>query len=204
MSNPSPFPDRQPWPMRWVALIIVVTLGGYTALTLLTRKPGRAHEPYHELKERANTGRLLAAGYQRVELEIHRTAETGAIANHTLPAPGGLPEPLRATLIDAPMLPADVLAVSAAPVADADQPYSVLFRCAVRDDAQQLAAVVLYVQGDGIVIVPHFERLSGGLQSRSREANATATVPGGSLKPGRYRVSLLGSQTSRAWTLDVR
>ena len=54
------------------------------------------------------------------------------------------------------------------------------------------------------MIVADFERLGGGLLARTREGSALLTIPPGSLKPGTYRVTLVGERASRTWTLRVR
>jgi hypothetical protein len=60
------------------------------------------------------------------------------------------------------------------------------------------------VRGTEIAIAPHFEKLSGGLQTRTREDIVLLTVPPGALKPGAYRVTLVGQNASRAWSLKVK
>jgi hypothetical protein len=200
----SPRVDRKPWPMKWVALAIIVMIAGYTFLTLHYRRPGKAYQPYADMKERANTGRLLAAGYRRVVLHAARPTEAVTQPNTALPAPGGLPAELSSTIVSAPLLPTDILEVhAAATVAETDE-YSLQFRCATSDDRRQLSAAELYVKGDEIVITPDFEQLSDGLQVRSREVTVAVSVPAGTLKPGSYRVTLVGENASRAWRLDVK
>ena len=190
--------------MKWIVLAIVVFILGYTYLTLHFRKPGRAYEPYADMKNRANTLRLLSAGYQRIELPVERPAEPTGKANNAYPAPGGLPPALKATIVSLPQLPADVTAVHAPEAVSADDPYEVIFRCVAPDDRQQLGSVELYVKGDEVVLTPDFDRLAGGLQSRTRDTLATVTIPARTLKPGAYRVTLVGDRSARAWQLRVR
>jgi len=190
--------------MRWIVLAIVIAIAGYSFLTLHYRKPGRAYEPYAEMKARANTGRLLAAGYQRIELPVERPATPAAQPNSAFPAPGGLPAELAATVVSPPHLAQAIVAVSAPSVAMADAPYSVEFRCTAPDDAQQLGNVHLYLKRDSLVLAPNFERLPGGLETRTRDVAATITLPAQTLKPGAYDVRLVGQGASRAWRLQVR
>ena len=42
---------RQPWPMKWIVLAIILGIGAYTFLTLHYRKPGRAFQPYAEVAD---------------------------------------------------------------------------------------------------------------------------------------------------------
>ena len=45
--------------------------------------------------------------------------------------------------------------------------------------------------------------ISGDLLARSRDCTALLTLSAGTLKPGEYRVTLIGSQRSLQWTLQV-
>ena len=192
--------------MKWIVLTIVLVVVPYTFLTLRYRKPGPAFRPYQDMEDRANVMRLLAAGYQRITLSAQRPADPlpPAAAAAVTPAAGGLPAGLRSTLVQQPLLPAEIVAVSAAPVSSAKSDYSIQFTCTLPDHKQQLAGAELYVRGEEIVITPDFERLAGGLQARSRENVILLTVPAGSLKPGRYRITIAGQSASRTWTLQVK
>jgi len=191
--------------MKWIVLAIILGIGAYTFLTLHYRKPGRAFQPYADLKDRANTQRLLGAGYQRIALEAELPADPPAPGETapTATAGAGLPAPLRDTLVDSPALPAEIVSVSAAPAANALLGYAIGFRCTLADNKQQLAGAELYVHGDELVVTPEFERLSGGLLARNRDRLIRLTVPAGALKPGSYHVTLVGTHSSRAWTLQV-
>ena len=70
--------------MKWIVLAIVVSLVLYTYLTLHFRKAGPAFRPYADIKDHANTVRLLDAGYQRITVEAELPAD---------PAPAGPPRP---------------------------------------------------------------------------------------------------------------
>lgn len=202
----APPKERRPWPMKWIVVAILLVLVPYTFLTLRYRKPGPAFRPYEDTKNRANTVRLLSAGYQRISLGAIRpaTASAAAAAAPVAPAPGGLPAGLRGALVEPPRLPAEILHVAAAPSASRTSAYPIHFTCALPDNKQQLAGAELYVRGEEVVITPDFEKLAGSLLSRSRESAVLLTLPPGALKPGRYRVTLVGTQSSRAWTLTVR
>ncbi len=72
------------------------------------------------------------------------------------------------------------------------------------DNKRQLSGAHLYEREGEIVIVADFERLDGGLLARTREDSALLTVPPGALRPGAYRVIVVGERASREWTLRVR
>jgi hypothetical protein len=177
----------------------------YTFLTLRYRKSERLFRPYQDIRDRANVHRLLDAGYQRVSLEADLPADPVATDSsaRTTVAIAGLPSGLRETLVVQPQLPAEILSVSAAPSVNALFAYPIGVKCTLPDNKQQLAGAELYVHGGELIVTPDFERLSGGLLARNRERLIRLTVPAGTLKPGSYHITLIGTQGSRSWTLQV-
>jgi hypothetical protein len=202
---PAPPKDRKPWPMKWIVLAIVLFIPLYTYLTLHFRRPGPAFRPYQDMRDRADVIRLLKAGYQRVAIEARRPADAlpGAGAP-TLPAPGGLPAELRRTLIESPLLPMEIDSVSAPTSAVSGIDYQIGLTYTLPDNKHQLSGAHLYEREGELVIIADFERLDGTLLTRSRDGSALLTVPPGSLRPGTYRVLLVGERASRSWTLNVR
>ncbi|HVU32126.1 MAG TPA: hypothetical protein VHE61_01740 [Opitutaceae bacterium] len=190
--------------MKWVVVAIVVFIAGYTYLTLHFRKPGPDYRPYEDMRNRANTLRLLSAGYQRIELPAERPLDSGGAHDNTFPAPGGVPGDLNKTIVTRPLLPAEILGARAAASGTSSEPYSILFRCVVPDDQRQLAGAEMYIRRNELVITPDFEILARGLQTRSRNLLVLLTVPPHTLKSGSYRVLLVGDHASRAWTVTIR
>ena len=157
------------------------------------------------MRDRADVVRLLRAGYQRVAIEALRPAELiPQAAFATSPAPGGLPEELRKTLVESPLLPLEIESVSATPTAVSAIEYPIGMTYTLPDNKRQLSGAHLYEREGEIVIVADFERLDGGLLARTREDSALLTVPPGALRPGAYRVIVVGERASREWTLRVR
>ena len=192
--------------MKWIALAILLVIVPYTFLTLHYRKPGPAFEPYADMKNRANTIRLLSAGFQRITLTAQRPADatrpgSGATISAAL---GGVPEALKSALVDEPILPNEITSVIAAASTAATAAGSFQFTCTLPDQKVQLSGAQLYVREGEIFIVPEFEKISGGLLARSRESVVLITVPAGALKPGAYRITLLGAHLSKAWALTVK
>lgn len=192
--------------MKWIVLAIVLAVVPYTIVTLHYRKPTPAFRPYEDMKNRANVARLLAAGYQRIPLTVQRPADgaraVGGAAVTT--APGGVPADLRSTLVEPPLLPEEITSVSAAPSANTLQSYAVQFTCVLPTDKQHLGGAELYVRNDDLVLVPTFERVDGGLLTRTRQTVVLVTIPAGALKAGHYTFTLVGEAASRAWPLEVR
>jgi hypothetical protein len=199
-------PPPKPWPMKWIVIAILLFIPTYTYLTLRFRRSGPAYEPYAEARDRATVGRLLAAGYRCLTLAATRPTE----ALH-LPvpapieaAPGGLPADLAVALVAAPRPPVSVTHVTAAREASATLPYIVDFTARLPDEKEELLDAQIYVRKDGIVLVPNFERVAGGLLVRSPETEVRLTVPAGVLAPGRYVVTLVATRESRTWALSVK
>jgi hypothetical protein len=192
--------------MKWVALVIVLIIGPYTFVRWHYRKPQAAFEPYQDIKDQANTTRLLSAGFQRVTLSVDRPADpspeipAAAITSAT----GGLPSALSSTLIDQPALPTEIRSVNAAGETNTLFSYVIEFTCGLTDNKQQLGDVYLYSREGKLYIVPAIEPLTGELLARNREGLFRVTVPAGILKPGSYDVMLIGERSSKAWTLLVK
>ena len=191
--------------MKWVALVIVVSLAGYTYVTLSYRKTNPAFRPYQDTKDRAGVMRLLSAGFQRVVLPAQRPADPAALpGGATVSAgPGGLPAELLSSLLDNPLLPETIDQVTASPRISAVLAYPIHFTCSLADQKRQLAGAELYIRDGAITIVPTFERLDGDLIARSRDNVVLVTIPAGTLKPGSFVATLVGERTSRTWTVQV-
>jgi hypothetical protein len=191
--------------MKWIVLAIALFIPVYTYLTLHFRRPGPSFQPYQDMRDRADVIRLLKAGYQRVAIDASRPAEPIAMTGgSTAPAPGGIPEELKKTLIESPLLPLEVRSASAAASASGSIDYPIALTYTISDNKRQLSGAHLYERPGEIVIIADFEHLSGQLMARDRDGQALLDVPPGSLKPGSYHVTLVGERASREWNLTVR
>jgi hypothetical protein len=195
-------PQRKPWPMKWIALAIVIFIAGYTYVRLHFAKRGPGFEPYRDIKERQV---LQKAGYQRYPVDVVRPADPRAASPGAgvSAAPGGLPADLLAHLPAAPRLATAIGGVEAAGSVDRLAEYRVQFACIQKDPRQQVAGAELYLKGGEVLLAPEFEPLSGPLVSRVREATLVLTIPPGTLPAGRFRVTLVGQESSKAWSLLV-
>jgi len=202
--------NRTPWQMKWIVLAIILFIVPYTYLTLAYRRPGPAYEPYAEAKDRANTTRLLDAGWQRIDTRIDRPADAqqwrntiDATAKITVTVPG-VPAALGDTLVEPPLLPPAYSDITASGVAGGLLPYPILFTCTLPDIRKQLTGVLLYVKPGSLVVVPQYESIQGDLTARAPESPVLVKVPAGTLKTGRYVVTLAASGRSQQWPLDVK
>lgn len=190
--------------MIWIVLTIVVFVGAYTFISLRYRKPGRAYQPAEDTKNRVNTSRLLSAGYQRVHLSTRLPTSAGSATNTAEVAPGGLPDDLRTALISPLQLPVDVVSGHGASTTTSNEPYELLFRCVGADDSRAVAGAELYVKGNILLVAPQLEKLGRGLHSRTRDHLVQATIPPSSLKPGNYRLLVVGERLSQTWNVQVK
>ncbi len=197
---------RNPWPMRWIVLAMILFIVPYTYLTLHFRKPGLGYEPYKDAREKTN---LARAGFRRVSLSAAQAASGRTIDENAPPAPvsgssGGLPGELRASLIEPPLLPAAIGAVSAPAALDASRLYPVRFVCRASDLGQVLSGARLYIRGGEAYLITDFERLTDGLSARTDVETVEIDIPPGTFDPGKYRFTLVGQGGSRSWNLQVR
>lgn len=192
--------------MKWIVLAILLCIIPYTYVTLRYRRTDPAFRPYEDMKNRANVMRLLNAGYRRLPLPAEVPADplkdqsSAAIQN----LPGGLPTELKSTLAEPPALPVDITRVVAPPASRSDHAYSFRLACTLPDEKRLLAGADLYLKGNQLVVTPDYEKISGGLMTRTRDNVIQLTVPAGTLKPGKYEVLIVGQKSSRGWTLEVR
>lgn len=193
--------------MKWIALAILLIIGPYTFLRWHYRKPGPAFEPYHDLKDQANTQRLHSAGFHRITLDAEHPADASrqpAISTTTAAVPSGLPSTLASSLVETPVLPSDILWVNAAPETNTLFTYTIDFTCRTPDNKQQVSAAHLYSLEGEMFVIAQFEPLSGELRSRHRDTPVRLTVPAGRLHPGTYHVTIVGEHSSKAWSLLVK
>lgn len=197
---------RKPWPMRWIVLAVIVFIVPYTYLNLRYRKP-TSFQPYDDARERRH---IAAAGYSRITLFPHRLPEAPAgapLANAAaiVSAPGGLPTDLARELLFPPVLPVDIGAVSAAAAGDARKDYEVRFACVLPERAElwSVGSAHLYHKGADLYLVVGFAPLADGLVQRRPEDRLSLALPLASIDPGTYRVTLIGTRTSKTWSVQV-
>jgi hypothetical protein len=195
-------PARQPWPMKWIVLAIIVFIAAYSYLTLHFRKPGPSYEPFQDYRLRQ---RLEQAGYSRLTLHPRWPSDPKPLRPDLAiaPAAGGLPADLRAAFPSPPLLPAEIGAVEAAPSASDTEPYEIRFLSTVADNHQVLAEAKLYFRPGQLYIVPGCEPLAGELTARSRSVLTEISLPPAALPAGTYRAILVGARSARAWTVQV-
>ncbi|MDR1280381.1 MAG: hypothetical protein LBK99_06125 [Opitutaceae bacterium] len=198
---------RGPWPMKWVALAILVCIVPYTWISLRYRKEAPSYEP-----AQAQAGR--AGNHQHLVLEAEHPAPPrdelppdAFIIGRAMPTPipAGLPEGLLKIIGIEPRLPESVAAVSTPAEVTAMAPVRIRFSCRVASDRDVLGGTEIYIKENAIVILPTFEELEGELAVRSRNEPVLVTLPAGILKAGvTYDVRLMAASNGFAWNWVVR
>ena len=196
--------------MKWIVLSIILFIIVYTFITLHFRKPGTAYQPYKEAKERATVQRLQEAGYQRIAASVSFPADpqrTAAGLGHDIakvnPTISGLFGELAQTFTGKPTLPDSIGSVSSPTSVAALLPYSIQYTCTLPDKKYIVADTYVCLKENEIAIVTSLEPISGDLLARSRDCTILLTLAAGTLKPGEYKVTLIGAQHSLQWTLQV-
>ncbi len=197
--------------MKWVVLVIVVCLAGYTFVTLRYRKIAPPHQPYNDAKERYTATRVREAGYARIPVSVQRPADVAyTIAGIPRPLaevtelPGGLPPELLENFAEAPKLSEVVGNVSAPATLRVLFPYPIVYTCQLPDHQDVLGETRVYARDQDIIIVTDFDRLDSDLLARTRETTVSVDLPAHLFDSGKsYTVTLVGEKTSRQWQLQV-
>jgi len=200
--------------MKWIIVAIAVFIGPYTYLTLHYRKPGPAYAPYADNKDRANTSRLLDAGYQRIALEFQESAPDTPPTWDTTPTaeiwptgakqvPEGVPVDLADALIDDPHLLPSFSSVAATLIPKSDSPIVIIFPSNPGQVGAELQAVHAYRRSELLVIVPELSDVTNSSGDSTLTIAYRIVIPPGSLPPGHYRVRLAGAESSREWEMQV-
>ncbi|RRJ95806.1 hypothetical protein Ga0100231_017530 [Opitutaceae bacterium TAV4] len=198
-----PSPAREPWPMKWVFLAILLCIVPYTWIALRYRKPAPAAEPYADRVERTapTTHRHLSLKAERPappNTEVPRDAF--AIGRATLtPLPPGLPQGLLDILGSPPRLPASVNLINVPAEIQSGEPVAIQFTCHLAGEHDVLGGADIYIKENAIVILPAFESLDADLQARTLNERVRITIPPGTLKPGAYDVRLMAADNGYVW-----
>ena len=200
--------SKRPWPMKWVVLAIIAILAPYTAITLLYRKETRPFEPYSDMKRQANVHRLLKAGFNRYPVSAERPTEglspiPAARRTPTQTDAGGLPTTLADALIEVPHLPSTVRQLIAPVSVRVGQPLVVSLVAGLPDHKEALGETYLYVKDGELILLVGFDPLPGKLESRARDVAVRASVSTEHLKPGRYRLTVIGLKESQSGTVTM-
>jgi len=196
--------------MKWIVISIVLFIAAYTFISVYFRKPGPGYQPYKDSKIRANVQRLEQAGFQRVVASIATPADPQRSAANlgrnlvtTQATISGLYGELAQSFAEKPTLPESILNITAPTSANVLMPYSFQYTCQLPDKKFVVADTYLCLKENEIAVVTSLEPISGGLLSRRTESAVVLTLAPGTLKPGDYKVTVVGAQHSLQWTLQV-
>lgn len=200
----------KPWPMKWIVLIIVVCLGGYTWVNLSFRKPNRPFRPYQDMSDRATTVRLLKGGWSRIPVTSRRPADKPA-GDEAPAAPAaitrgsvGLGIELDDAFAEKPKLPAAIDQVVGPREVAHGADYAAYFKVGFADNSAMLGDLSLYRKGNLLVIIPTLEPVPGKLLVRWKDGAYWLSFSTQSLPAGRYQLKLLARGPAAMWDVTVK
>ncbi|MEJ1972074.1 MAG: hypothetical protein WDM96_06255 [Lacunisphaera sp.] len=206
--SPPRKPTPKPWPMKWIVLAIVLFIAVYTTVEFFYRKKGPAYRPYQDAQDRATTARLLAAGWQKVQLETRRPIEKPALdgaaatISHEL---AGLGPDLESKFAEKPKLIATIDSVAAPASVVRGQDCTVYFTASLSRLKDQVGDLTLYRHDHELVLIPSIENLPGkDLMSRWNDSTYCVSFSTANLPPGRYTMRVVAMAPAATWTFDVR
>ncbi len=196
--------------MKWIVISIALFIAAYSFITLYFRKPGPGYQPYKDSKIRANVQRLEQAGFHRIIASVaipadpqRSAANLGRKLATTQTTVSGLYGELAQSFAEKPTLPLSISNITAPTTANVLMPYSFQYNCQLPDKKFTVADTYLCLKENELAVVTSLEPISGGLLSRRTESAVVLTLAPGTLKPGDYRVTIVGAQHSLQWTLQV-
>jgi hypothetical protein len=194
--------------MKWVVAAIIVFAAGYTVVNFYFRKPGQAYRPYQDAQDRATTARLLAAGWQKVPVELRQPMEKAASADNPAAVSRGAPGlglDMAPNFAEAPKLLASIDRVVAPGAVGRGAEYSAYFTASLVSQKAPLGELSLYRKGNNLVFIASSETLPGKqLMSRWPDSNYCLSFSTDGLEPGRYQARLVANGPAAAWSFVVR
>lgn len=199
-------PPPKPWSMKWIVLAIVVFAVGYTLVNVYFRKPGRGFRPYEDMNTRATTARLLAAGWQKMPVDVRRPVEKPAGGDATVTrAAVGLGMDLEDKFAEKPKLLASIDRVVAPAAVAHGGDYSAYFAATLPSQKTQLGDLSLFRKGNELVLIPSTEPLPGkSLMSRWDDSTYCVNLSTANLPPGRYSMRIVSKGPAAAWNFTVK
>ena len=194
--------------MKWIVAAIVVFVVGYTLVNFYFRKPGPAYRPYQDAQDRATTARLVAAGWQKIAVDIRRPVENPSAA--ATPAAIsrdyiGVGADLDEKFAEKPKLLATIDKVVSPSAVEHDKDYSLYFTGSLTDLKAQVGDLTLYRKGNQLVLIPSIEPLPGhDLMSRWTDSNYWVNFPTTNLPPGRYEMRIVANGPAAVWNFVIR
>ncbi len=196
---------RQTWPLWPIAVAIAVSLAGYTYLRLAYAKPAKPHEPFAEHRQRAEFGRIAAAGWVHAAAEFEAVVELPALdaAVQLLPTPPGPAEELRQLSTETWHLPIEYSLVSAPARETHGADYTVHLQAELDQARAHIVGFDLFRKGAELVALPRWEQYIGELDPRRPRTTGRFTIPAGTLPTGPYRLILPALKQSSQWDFVV-
>lgn len=199
--------------MKWIVLVIVVYIAGYTFINIAYRKPaGSAHEPYAESRERSlRTVQSTMNGWTRVACSLRpentdAPAEPASVTVLPLPEPldRQLPADLPLIMPGRPALHPAALRLTAPAQARADEPLHVRLEFAVDSTAVGFGEVLAYFKDNHLYVFIQDQRhVAPGTQPTPAASPLTLELPAGTLTAGAWQASAFTASQAFTWSFHV-
>ena len=197
-------PQRQPWSMKWVVLVIILGIALYTWLTLAFRKPENPNETWAEQQLRRELAVLDKAGWSKSKVALDPVVASPAQrGNVSYIATPKAVDDLRSITVDPWYLPVEAKEV----VAPSDWPdgrtYTVYVKLDIDTDRMQVGGFTIFRKGSDIILVPAWRHYPDDVADRTRKVRGRLLFNPGDVPPGEYMVTIVAIKSCATWHLTV-
>jgi hypothetical protein len=199
--------------MKWIALAIVVYIGGYTFINIAYRKPaGSAHEPAVDARERSlRTVHTTLNGWVRLSASLAPTRAIEASTRATVaetprpePLDRALPPDLPPIVPGLPSLHSAALTLHAPATAAGGEPLRIDLDFPVDASVPAFGEVLAYAKDNHLyVFIQDAKRTAPGQAPTPPTAPLTLVLPSGAFSTGPWQVSLFTAATAFTWSFTV-
>ena len=199
--------------MSWIAVIIVISLVGYTIVTLLFRKPGDdSHLPYEESKAKNNAFlQPNLMGWDRLQASIQslpnkQTSHPNSTSFTTSPTPSKLetilPMDLVMVMSGRPNLLTSIEDLLVPTSIQQGDPIPLSFSLPPATSSELLYTLDVYTKENDLHLFPQKTDISSNPKTNA-DKQIIISQTDFSLTPGTFNLHLYTTETTYTWQLQV-
>jgi hypothetical protein len=199
--------------MKWIVLVIVAYIAGYTFINIAYRRPGSAYEPAAEARERSlRTVQTTMNGWSRVAcgftgMAFSSDTESAAVAAKPLPIPldRHLPPDLPMIMPGEPALHPAAITVTAPARHDASGPLHVRLDFPDGATVPAFGEVLAYFKDHHLYLFIQDKRhVARDTQPIPAESPLHLVLPPTTLTAGTWQASVFTASQAFDWSFTVR